>query len=123
MDLVLWRPLSILNPRLGQDQSSSGPLSPSSSGGSELAPIMEVEVERERAEASSMMQQQPHPYEGIPQAAGDIMQEEALPDFDEDMDLWKILVNNEFTPPVQFAKKMSDIISSFRPYIYFHWKQ
>lgn len=90
MDLVLWRPLSVLNPRLGLDQSSSsssGPLSPSSSGGSELAPIMEVEVERERAEASSMMQQQPHPYQGIPPAAGDIMQEEALPDFDEDMDL------------------------------------
>ncbi|XP_030847688.1 uncharacterized protein LOC100891534 isoform X1 [Strongylocentrotus purpuratus] len=87
MDLVLWRPLSVLNPRLGPDPSLTGPLSPSSSGGSELAPIMEVEVERERAEASSMMQQQPHPYQGIPPAAGDIMQEEALPDFDEDMDL------------------------------------
>ncbi|XP_041456617.1 uncharacterized protein LOC121408946 [Lytechinus variegatus] len=86
MDLVLWRPLSIINPRGGPDpSSSSGPSSPSSTG-SELTPIMEVEVERERAEASSMMPQ-PQPYEGIPPAANDIMQEEVLPDYDEDMDL------------------------------------
>ncbi|XP_071502066.1 uncharacterized protein [Diadema antillarum] len=85
MELVLWRPPpSILNLRGGPDSPSKSPSASPSPLGSELAPIMEVEVERERAEASAMSHQQP-PY-GATAMPGNGMQE-GLPDYDEDMDL------------------------------------
>lgn len=85
MELVLWRPPSaILTPRIPQESGGQPPPSSPSSSGSELTPIMEVELERERAEASATPR---HPLYHTPAGVDGMQEEETLPDFDEDMDL------------------------------------